>query len=613
MGSNNGRLCDCGSTVQDKSDTDKTKGAPADYLIWGSGDEVKNLSWTVKEFHGEGTKDRKCVIPFPKDQSISLRDGRKDTPLTFPIVDQSSLVNESVEHSSICLDTTDRKPPFVDGKYFFVNGEVRPWAGKTSEVTSPIVDAATKKRIKIGEVADLGEAEALEAATAAKDAWQCGLGEWPQMSIPKRIECIQNLVSELKKKRDAIVEVLMWEICKTSADAAKEFDRTMDYIQDTVVALQQMYDKSKETVTTGGIMGNIGRGPIGVMVCIGPFNYPFNETYCQFIPSLMMGNTVVMKIPRTGGLAHLLTIEAFKDTLPKGVVNFVTGSGRATLPPIMESGMIDIFAFIGGSRAADSLIKNHPSPHKLRVCLGLDAKNAGIVMPDADLDIAVKECVTGSTSYNGQRCTALKIMFVHQSIAEQFCKKFAAAVEQLQAGLPWQSGVSITPLPENNKTTYMHELLEDANAKGALILNSNGGKTNGYLMYPAVVYPVTSTMRLWREEQFGPVVPIACWSEASEVIEWLKSSPYGQQAAVFTKNMEAPDTVKVMSCLQHCVCRININTQCSRSPDCFPFTGRASSANGTLSIEEALKVFSVDSVLAGKANDLNASLMGMMR
>ena len=113
---------------------------------------------------------------------------------------------------------------------------------------------------------------------------------------------------------------------------------------------------------------------------------------------------------------HTLPIhrQAFKDTLPKGVVNFVTGSGRATLPPIMESGMIDIFAFIGGSRAADSLIKNHPSPHKLRVCLGLDAKNAGIVMPDADLDIAVKECVTGSTSYNGQRCTALKIMFVHQ-------------------------------------------------------------------------------------------------------------------------------------------------------------------------------------------------------
>ena len=137
--------------------------------------------------------------------------------------------------------------------------------------------------------------------------------------------------------------------------------------------------------------------------------------------------------------------------------------------------------------------------------------------------------------------SATVVMF--QSIAEQFCKKFAAAVEQLQAGLPWQSGVSITPLPENNKTTYMHELLEDANEKGALILNSNGGKTNGYLMYPAVVYPVTSTMRLWREEQFGPVVPIACWSEASEVIEWLQQSPYGQQGAPLGHHLGSSSSV----------------------------------------------------------------------
>ena len=78
---------------------------------------------------------------------------------------------------------------------------------------------------------------------------------------------------------------------------------------------------------------------------------------------------------------------------------------------------------------------------------------------------------------------------------------------------------------------------------------------------------------------------------------------------MFTQDPTAPDAAQIMSCLQHCVCRININTQCSRSPDCFPFTGRASSANGTLSIEAALKVFSVDSVLAGKANDLNASLV----
>ena len=106
--------------------------------------------------------------------------------------------------------------------------------------------------------------------------------------------------------------------------------------------------------------------------------------------------------------------QAFHKCLPKGVVNFISGSGRTTMPPLMESGHIDIFAFIGGSRAGDALIKNHPTPHKLRLCLGLDAKNPGVIMPDADLDNAVKECVLGATSFNGQRCTAIKIIFVHK-------------------------------------------------------------------------------------------------------------------------------------------------------------------------------------------------------
>eukprot|EP00965_Chrysotila_dentata_P055804 1850690-Pleurochrysis_carterae.AAC.1 len=89
------------------------------------------------------------------------------------------------------------------------------------------------------------------------------------------------------------------------------------------------------------------------------------------------------------------------------------------MPPIMQSGKVDIFAFIGGSKAADALMKTHPEPHRLKACLALDAKNLAIVMPDCNLDSAVAECVTGSLSYNGQRCTALKLMFVHESIAAQ--------------------------------------------------------------------------------------------------------------------------------------------------------------------------------------------------
>ena len=96
----------------------------------------------------------------------------------------------------------------------------------------------------------------------------------------------------------------------------------------------------------------------------------------------------------------------------------------------MESGQIDVLAFIGTSRVASILKKQHPKPHRLRCVLGLEAKNPAIILPDADLDLAVSECLLGSLSYNGQRCTALKIIFVHESIAEEFNRKMVESLER---------------------------------------------------------------------------------------------------------------------------------------------------------------------------------------
>jgi glyceraldehyde-3-phosphate dehydrogenase (NADP+) len=126
---------------------------------------------------------------------------------------------------------------------------------------------------------------------------------------------------------------------------------------------------------------------------------PFNESYVLLFPALLMGNSVVMKLPRVGVLCHFPTLELFRDCFPPGVVNVISGSGRSTLPPIMKTAKVDIFGFIGTSKAADEIQKAHPTPHRLRVCLGLEAKNPAIVFPDADLSIAIPEIVTGSTSF----------------------------------------------------------------------------------------------------------------------------------------------------------------------------------------------------------------------
>jgi len=312
----------------------------------------------------------------------------------------------------------------------------------------------------------------------------------------------------------------------------------------------------------------------------------------------------VMKIPNIGGLAHVLTMEAYAQALPRGVVNFVAGRGRDTMPPIMQSGKVDLFAFIGSSKAADSLIRQHPRPHRLRSLLSLDGKNLGIVMPDADVSVAVKECLAGSTSFNGQRCTAIKLIVVHKSVAESFCEQFCDAVSTLTAGPPFGKN-AITPLPEPDKPKYLEELINDAKAGGASVINQRGGETDRTLVFPSVLYPVTKTMRAYHEEQFGPLIPIAEYEDIDEVLEHLADVKFGQQVSIFTGSAAdgGHELARVLDACALTTCRVNVNAQCQRGPDSFPFAGRKSSALGTISISEVLRAVSVETLVAAKKRE----------
>ena len=340
---------------------------------------------------------------------------------------------------------------------------------------------------------------------------------------------------------------------------------------------------------------------------MGPFNYPLNETFTTLIPALIMGNTVVFKPPKLGVLLHEPFLEAFRDSFPPGVVNTVYGDGQRVIGPLMASGKVDVLAFIGSSRVAGILKKQHPRPHRLRCVLGLDAKNAGIILADADVELAVKECIMGSLSFNGQRCTALKILFVHAGIAEEFVKRFCESVSALSLGMPWDKGVSITPLPDPDKPRYLDALVKDALEKGAGIRNKNGGYCYESMFVPAVLYPVKDTMRVYREEQFGPVIPVVPFRKVTEPVEYVIDSPYGQQVSIFGRD---PDVIAgIIDHMVNQVCRVNINSQCQRGPDCFPFTGRKDSAEGTLSVSDALKVFSIRTLVAAKLNPANKALI----
>ena len=493
---------------------------------------------------------------------------------------------------------------------YLINGKINQWDGKQASVFSTLLcDVSEKEPQLIGKTPEMSGDFALKALEAAHNAFNYGQGEWPTMKVYERINCMENFVEKMLSKREEIVKLLMWEIGKNLNDSRKEFDRTVEYINDTIEEYKVIDRKGATFQNKSGVRALIRRGPLGVVLCLGPYNYPLNETFALLIPAIIMGNTTIFKPAKHGVLLIAPLLEAFQESFPPGVVNIVFGRGREIATPIMKTGKIDVLALIGHSSSAISLQDLHPQKSRLRLVLGLEAKNPGIILKDADIDLTVKECISGTLSFNGQRCTALKILYVHEDIKDKFLDKFSKAVDELKLGLPWDNTL-LTPLPEPSKPKYITDLIDDAINKGAKIINKRGGEKQKNFVFPAVLYPVNKEMNVYKEEQFGPVIPIISFNNISTPIKDMSESNYGQQVSIFGKDV---DTLgPIIDSMVNLVCRVNLNSACQRGPDIYPFTGRKDSAVATLSVHDALRSFSIRTFVASKDNELNKNILREM-
>ena len=490
---------------------------------------------------------------------------------------------------------------------YLIDGKIGKWNGEFTEVISTLLaNEEDDKYIILGDSPKMDKKHALLALEAADKAYSNGTGTWPTMKVYERINCMQKFVDLMVLKRDEVVKLLMWEIGKNLKDSEKEFDRTVDYINETIKEYKKIDRDGAFFHNNSGVRALIRRGPLGVVLCLGPYNYPLNETFALLIPAVIMGNTAIFKPAKHGVLLIAPLLEAFKKSFPPGVVNIVFGRGREIAAPIMETGKINVLALIGHSSSAISLQDLHPQKNRLRLVLGLEAKNPAIIMDDADLELTVNECLNGSLSYNGQRCTAIKVIYVHEKIKEKFLKKFCDSVDSLKLGLPWENTL-LTPLPEPNKPKYISELIDDATSKGAKIINKNGGKKFKNFVFPAVLYPVSEDMDVYKEEQFGPVIPVISFSDINTPINFMANSNYGQQVSLFGNSEEKLGPI--IDSLVNLVCRVNLNSSCQRGPDVYPFTGRKDSAVATLSVHDALRSFSIRTFVASKDNPTNKNIL----
>lgn len=488
----------------------------------------------------------------------------------------------------------------IEQESTLLNGKLTKLDTASQDVFSPIAirtDGVLKPQ-RLGSYPLMNHQLSIESLESAKSAYHSQT--WKSKSTEYKISCTQIFVNEFAKYKNEIVKLLMWENGKSYSEAANEFDRTIEYIENTIIAIRNI-QSSIANQYSGGFVGKVMISPVGVVVSMGPSNYPLYETYSLAIPALLTGNCVIMKIPRYGALLHNYLLEPLRKAYPQGVINVIFGKNEDTINPLMRTAEVNMLAYMGSSMFVEPLLLSHPRPYRLKKLLGLEAKNPAIVLKDIDVEYTAREIVLGALAFNGQRCAAVKLVFAHDSIYDKLLLAMKSEIEDAKVGMPWEEGVRITPIFDKNRILYLRTLFDDAIKKGATCETENGGKIEYSMFYPALLANVTPNMRIFKEEQFGPIVPLVRYKDLDTVLDYIHKSEFGQQISIF--GTDAKLLAELADDLEFHAGRININTKCQRGPDIFPFTGKKNSGIGELSIVNTLMEFSTQTVIAGKSNE----------
>jgi glyceraldehyde-3-phosphate dehydrogenase (NADP+) len=470
----------------------------------------------------------------------------------------------------------------LEFKYYVAGTWKKSSSGKTIAIKSPYDDKL------VGTVQACSIEEVNQAVSIAKENIEC----WNEKTQRERADILRKAAALMKEWAYPLGYILMKEIGKPLKSSISEINRTAELFVATAEAgLQQEgeaiygdafkgFGKDKLSMTY--------RVPLGVIVCIGPFNYPFNLTGSKIAPALMAGNTVIVKPPSQGAVTPLffgLILE--KAGVPPGVVNIITGRGSEIGDYLVQHPMVNMVSFTGSSETGKYLASVAGMKPLL---LELGGKDAAIVLNDADLELTANAIVSGAFSYNGQRCTAVKRVLPMPGIADQLIDLVKPKILNLTIGDP-EKNATIGPLINSKQCDYVQGLIDDALEKGATLVCGNKRENN--IMWPTLLDNVTTEMRIAWEEPFGPVLPFIRVHSAEEAIEISNKSEYGLQGMIFTENIDL--AFNIAQELE--VGTVQINGKSERGPDHFPFLGTKSSGLGTQGIKYSIEAMSRPKVI----------------
>ncbi len=448
----------------------------------------------------------------------------------------------------------------VPDLHLFVAGGWRTAAKDDSfEVRSPIDGSVIARAAKAsGEDVE----EAIAAAREARDDFRA-------MPAAHRLEICEHAAKILDEEAEAFVGAIVADLGKTSEQARSEVKATRErlgLVREEVRKIFGEYIPGDWMSDSIGKSAVVLREPVGTVAAFGPFNYPLYLAASKIIPALAAGNTVVAKAPSEAPIPLVLFARLFEEAgLPPGVLNVITGPGSEIGDLLASHADVSMISFTG-STAVGRAIAAGAGPKPMHLELGGNA--AGIVLADADLDLAVAKTALGAFKNAGQRCDAISRVLVEQPVYEEYVERALTEAERWPVGDPRAETTKVGPLVNAKAAARVHELVDDAVGKGARLLA--GGDFHDAYHEPTVLADVPLEADIAWEETFGPVLTILPVPDLETAIEVANRSRYGLDSAVFTSNLQSAwRTARVLECGQ-----VTINDAPAHGVGHFPFGGR---------------------------------------
>lgn len=421
----------------------------------------------------------------------------------------------------------------VEGRNHIGGRWTGPSGGLSFERRSP-----TDTGVLVGVFPRSSEKDVQAAVGAARDAFPA----WSRMSRIRRAEYLDTFVQTVKKDFDSLARLMALECGKGINECRADVTEGIHMAQFCFGRARMPYGD----VVASEIAEKDSyalRKPKGVIACITPWNFPFAIPMWLICPSLVEGNTVVFKpAEETPGVAQRIVEYLEKAGLPPGVLNLVHGLGEEAGWPLVTHPNVDVVLFTG-SKDVGLKIKEHcgKDSHKMAVC-EMGGKNAIIVLEDADLDLAVNAATLSAFKTTGQRCVSAERVIVHQSVAEDFTRKFIDMAKRIRIGDPLDEDTFMGPLVSEaglKKVLFYNDLARKDGAQVFLDterLNS-GALTRGYFLGP-FVYRMEhrADARVLRDEVFGPHVAIIPCRDLDDAIRIYNDSEYGMALSVITED-----------------------------------------------------------------------------